>query len=325
MSDSILINILVQSAVMIILCIGFTFIYMMEKFPNFGHTAIAMIGTLIAYALVRIWGYNPYATWLISAVACGILTVGLYFAVVRPIKENGANIITLTFVFFAIAMIIGSLVDVFSYWFLYNQGYPTEGFWLSSYDFTWQGYPGVFIVSIPLCVLLVTALYLFLTRVKLGIAMRAVAENESLAAVLGVNTHEIHILSWFLTGVLAGLVGAIIPLWQYTGLGYTDTFLVVVMAGCVLGGLQSIAGAVIGGFLITLTQKGLTILMISQYGIWAADWEGLIPSIVIFAVLMVEPEGIMGISDKSNSPVKTLRVNLTRLREIVARVSTSLR
>jgi branched-subunit amino acid ABC-type transport system permease component len=324
MPNSILVNIMVQSAVMIILCIGFTFIYMMEKFPNFGHTAIATVGTLIAYALVRIWGYNPYTTWLISAAACGALTVGLYFAVVRPIKENGANIITLTFVFFAIAMVIGSIVDVFSYWFLYNQGYPTEGFWLTSYDFTWQGYPGVFIVSLPLCVVLVTALYLFLTRVKLGIAMRAVAENESLAAVLGVNTHAIHIFSWFLTGVLAGLVGAIIPLWQYSGLGYSDTFLVIVMAGSVLGGLQSIAGAVIGGFLITLAQKGLTLLMITRYGIVAADWEGLIPPIVIFVVLMIEPEGIMGISGKSYSPA-TLRSNLTRFRQIFAKVSTSLR
>jgi branched-chain amino acid transport system permease protein len=320
MPNTILVNIIVQSAVMIILCIGFTFIYMMEKFPNFGHTAIAMIGTLISYALVRIWGFNPYSTWPVSAVICGILTVGLYFAVVRPIKKNGANIITLTFVFFAIAMIIGSLVDVFSYWFLYNQGYPTEGFWLSIFDFRWQGYPGVLIVSLPLCVVIVAALYLFLTRVKLGIAMRATAEDESLAAVLGVNTHGIHILTWFLTGVLAGLVGAIIPLWTYTGLGYSDAFLVIVMAGCVMGGLQSIAGAVIGGFLVTLTQKGLTLFLISQFGIVAADWEGLIPSLVIIAVLMIEPEGIMNIFSKSYSPSKTLRKSLTRLRALVKKV-----
>ncbi len=312
MADAIIVNILVQSAVMIILCIGFTFIYMMEKFPNFGHTAIAMVGTIIAYALVRVWGFDPYTTWPVSAAICGVLTVGLYFAVVRPIKTNGANVITLTFVFFAIAMIIGSLVDVFSYWFLYNQGYPTEGFWLATFDFKWQGYPGVLIVSLPLCAVIVTALYLFLTKVKLGIAMRAVAENESLAAVLGVNTPEIHVLSWFLVGVLAGLVGAIIPLWQYTGLGYTDTFLVIVMAGCVMGGLQSIAGAVIGGLLITLIQKGLTIFLISQFGIAAADWEGLIPSLVIIAVLMIEPEGIMSIFSNSNTSSKNLREIFTR-------------
>jgi branched-subunit amino acid ABC-type transport system permease component len=90
------------------------------------------------------------------------------------------------------------------------------------------------------------------------------------------------------------------------------------MAGCVMGGIQSITGAVIGGLLITLTQKGLTQLMIFQYGIAAADWEGLIPSIVIIAVLMIEPEGIMSIFNKSYSPPKTIREGLTRLR---ARIS----
>jgi branched-chain amino acid transport system permease protein len=244
--------------------------------------------------------------------------VFLYFVVVRPIKANGANIITLTFVFFAIAMIIGSLVDIFSYWFLYNQGYPTEGFWLASFDFTWKGYPGVFIVSLPLCALIVALLYLFLTKVKLGIAMRAVAEDESLAGILGVNTFFIHILTWFMTGVLAGLVGAIIPLWTYSGLGYSDTFLVIVMAGCVLGGLQSIGGAVIGGFLITLTEKGVTLWMISQFGIAAAYWEGLIPTIVIIIILMIIPEGIMSVFSTPFSPVRHIGVSLTQIKKKIA-------
>jgi branched-chain amino acid transport system permease protein len=316
MFSTILIDILIQAAVMIILCLGFTFTFMMEKFPNFGHTAIATVGTLIAFALVRIWGYNPYSTWLVSTAACGFLAVGLYLFVVRPIKTNGANIITLTFVFFAIAMVVGSIVNVFSYWFLYNQGYPAEGFWLASFDFNWQGYPGVFVVTLPLCVVLVIVLYLFFTKVRFGIAVRAAAENEQLAAILGVNTSLIHIFSWFLTGTLAGLAGAIIPLWQYTGLGYTDTYLILVMAGSVLGGLQSIAGAVIGGFLVVVIEKGLTILLIEYYGIGVADWGALIPSLFIVAVIMIEPEGIMGVFDNPPHPIRTLRRGLFHLRRL---------
>ena len=323
MYSPILVDILVQAAVMIILCLGFTFTYMMEKFPNFGHTAIATIGTLIAFALVRIWGYNPYSTWLVSTAACGLLAVGLYLFVVHPIKTNGANIITLTFVFFAIAMVVGSIVNVFSYWLLYNQGYPAEGFWLTPFDFNWQGYPGVFVVTLPLCTVLVIVLYLFFTRVRFGIAMRAAAENEQLAAILGVNTSIVHIFSWFLTGALAGLAGAIIPLWRYTGLGYTDTFLILVMAGSVLGGLQSVAGAVIGGFLVTIIEKGLTILLIKYYGIGVADWGALIPSLFIVAVIMIEPEGIMGVFDNPQHPIRTLRSSLIRLRRLFSRTAHS--
>jgi branched-chain amino acid transport system permease protein len=324
MSSPIFVNTLVQTAVMIILCLGFTFTYMMEKFPNFGHTAIATLGTLLAFSLVRVWGYNPYSTGLISTAACGLLAVGLYLCVVRPIKTNGANIITLTFVFFAIAMIVGSIVDVFSYWFLYNRGYPSEGFWIASFDFNWQGYPGVFMVALPLCAVIVIAFYLFFTKVRLGIAFRAVAENEQLAAILGVNTFSIHIFSWFLTGALAGLAGAIIPLWRYTGLGYTDTFLILVMAGSVLGGLQSFAGAVIGGLLITIVENELTILLIQWYGIAVADWEALIPTIFIVAVIMIEPEGIMGIFDNPHTPIKTLRRSLFRFKRLFSRTVRSI-
>lgn len=315
-----IISIFVQVSIVIILCVGFTFTYMMEKFPNFGHTAIAMVGTMISYALVRIWGFNPYSTWIFSTVFCGFIAVGLYLSVVRPIKTNGANIITLSFVFFAIAMVVGSIVNVFSYWFLYSQGYPAQGFWLTPFDFAWQGYPGVFLVTVPLCAILVITLYLFFTRVRLGVAMRAVAENEPLAAILGVNTSFIHIFSWFLTGALAGMAGAIIPLWQYTGLGYTDTFLIIVMAGCVLGGLQSIAGAVIGGFLVTIVEKGITVLMIELYGIGMMDWEALIPPIFIVTILMIEPEGIMGIFDKPQNPIQALRENLLRFKDQFSRI-----
>ena len=323
MSSPIFVNILIQTAVMIILCLGFTFTYMMEKFPNFGHTAIATLGTVLAFSLVSIWGYNPYSTWLISTVACGLLSVGLYLFVVRPIKINGANVITLSFVFFAIAMIIGSIVDIFSYWFLYNQGYSARGFWTASFDFNWQGYPGVFVVALPLCAVIVIAFYLFFTKVRLGIAFRAVTENEQLAAILGVNTFSIHIFSWFLTGALAGLAGAIIPLWRYTGLGYTDTFLILVMAGSVLGGLQSFAGAVIGGLLITIIENGLTILLINLYGIAMADWEELIPILFIVAVIMIEPEGIMGFFENPHTPIKTLRRSLLRFKRIFSRTVSS--
>jgi branched-chain amino acid transport system permease protein len=220
-------------------------------------------------------------------------------------------------------MIIGSIVDIFSYWFLYNQGYSAQGFWTASFDFNWQGYPGVFVVTLPLCAVLIIAFYLFFTRVRLGIAFRAVAENEQLAAILGVNTPNIHIFSWFLTGALAGLAGAIIPLWRSTGLGYTDTLLVLVMAGSVLGGLQSLAGAVIGGFLVTIIEKVLTILIIEWYGIAVADWEALIPIIFIVAVIMIEPEGIMGIFDNPHTPIKTLKRSLFRFRRLFSRTARS--
>jgi branched-chain amino acid transport system permease protein len=323
MAASSLVSLLVEAAILIILCIGFTLTYMVEKFPNFGHTAIATIGTLLTYGLVKVWGYDPYSTWLISAAACGLLTLIIYFLIVRPIKAHGTNIITLTFVFFAIAEVVGSFVSIFSYWFLYSQHYPQNGFWLANYDFTWGGYPGIFIVTLPLCMVIVVALYIFLSRVKFGIALRAVAENEQLAAIFGVDTQTIHIFSWFLTGSLAGLAGAIIPLWQYTGMGYSDTFLIAVMAGCLVGGLQSVTGAVVGGFILAVSQNWLILLMIIIFGIGAQNWESIIPSLFIVAILIVEPEGIMGFFERNHTPIRTLKMYMSRLMGLISRMINS--
>lgn len=319
MLSPIVVGTLIQTGVVIILCVGFTFTYMVEKFPNFAHTSIATLGTILSYSLVKINGLDPYSTIPLSMAFCGFIGLLLYFIVVRPIKSTGAHEITLTFAFFTVAIMIGSLIDMYSYWFLLSQGSPTAGFSLVSNDFEWQGYPGVLIVTLPICTVLVAALYIFLTKVKQGIAFRAVAEDESLASTLGININIVHVLSWFITGALAGLAGAIIPLWQYTGLGYNDAFLVLVMAGSVMGGLHSVAGAVIGGFLAAFSQKALGELAITLFGIQAVAYESLYPMIFIVVILMIEPHGIMGIFENPHRPIKTLRTTIARIRYILTK------
>ena len=320
MLSPVVVGTLIQTGVVIILCVGFTFTYMVEKFPNFAHTAIATIGTILTFSMVRLFGLNPYWAWPASTLFCGLLGVGIYVFIVRPIKATGAREITLTFAFFAIAQIIGSLVSIYSYWFSRTQGGPASGFRVISEDFTLWGYPGVLIVVVPVCATLVVALYFFMTRMKHGIALRAVAEDEPLASSLGVNINRIHILNWFITGALAGLAGAIIPLWRYTGLGYSDEFLILVMAGSVIGGLHSVTGAVIGGLLAGVAQKALGALMILLFGVGAAEYEALYPMIFIVVILMLEPHGIMGIFENPHTPIKALRGKVASIRAYLNKV-----
>ncbi len=321
MLSPVVVGTLIQTGVVIILCVGFTFTYMVEKFPNFAHTAIATLGTLVTFTMVRLWDLNPYYAWPASTLLCGLLGVGIYVFIVRPIKATGAREITLTFAFFALAQVIGSLVSIYSYWFSRSQGHPASGFRVISEDFTLWGYPGVLIVVVPVCALLVAALYIFMTRMKHGIALRAVAEDEPLASSLGINIKRIHILSWFITGALAGLAGAIIPLWRYTGLGYSDEFLVLVMAGSVMGGLHSVTGAVVGGLLAGVAQKALGALMIAMFGVGASEYEALYPMIFIVAILMIEPHGIMGIFENPHTPMKTLRAKIASIRGYLHKVT----
>jgi branched-chain amino acid transport system permease protein len=147
-------------------------------------------------------------------------------------------VITLTFAFFALTQVFASLINIYSYWYLYERRAPTGGFYFYGGDFTYGGYPGILLVSVPTCLVLVASLWFFLTRVKQGVAFRAVAEDEMLSSSLGINVEGIHLLGWFITGALAGLAGGLIPLWRYTGLDSNQEFLILVMTGSVIGGLK---------------------------------------------------------------------------------------
>lgn len=304
---------LINVSILVALCTGFTFTYMMEKFPNFAHTSYASIGTMVSFYLVKFRGLNPYHTWPIATLVGGCLGVTLYLGVVRQIRSIGMRDITLTFTFYIISQIIYSVIAMFSYWLLVVKGVRSSGFLLRSHDFRVEGMPGIGLVA-PLTVVgLVILLNFFLHYVKFGIAMRATSEDERLASNLGINVEKVHLATWFISGSLAGLAGSILSMWMYTSVNYSDTLLISVMAGSVLGGLHSINGAVIGGLVVAVSKKMMTLTMMNLFGAWIGVYEELFPIVLLFLILAVEPEGLMKLSPRSLS-VHGIRGSLVRLK-----------
>lgn len=322
MSLALVYNTIINISLLVILCIGFTFTFMMEKFPNFAHTSYASIGTVVAFYLVRFRGFNPYQTWPIAVLVCGLLGVLLYVGIVRPIKAQGMREITLTFTFYIMSHLISMSLAIFSYWLLVSKGVQSSGFMLRNYDFRVNGVSGICVVAPITVLLLVAALNVFLYVSKFGVAMRATAEDEFLAASLGVNIQHVHVASWFVSGALAGLAGAIIPLMTGTSINYSDVLLVNVMAGSVLGGLTSITGAIVGGIVVALAKKSLTYTLMTTFGTWVGMYEELIPIVLLFTVLAIEPNGIMAFKWREVS-VHGVKDSLRRLRETLRNLLTS--
>jgi branched-chain amino acid transport system permease protein len=300
-------------SMLILLCTGFTFTHMMEGFPNLAHTSFATIGTICAYHTVRLWGLNPYLAWPSAAFLNGLVGVAIYLTVVRPVRKGGSGEIRLTFALFSLTFIIRSLLSIYSYWVMMSRGFRASGFMLRAYDFEIMGLPGVVIMAPLACVLLVSSLHLFLTRTRFGIAIKATSEDAELASTLGINIQRVHVASWFITGALAGIAGAVIPLWEYTSLGYSDKMMVNVMAGSVLGGLDSVYGAVIGGALFAVAHVYLPGLLALPFGPWMTKYKSLVPILVIFLILMLEPRGMMGLSSRLSAYRERLGGLLLRL------------
>ena len=309
-----IIGFIIYSSLVIILCIGFSLTYLMEKFPNFAHTSYASIGTMISYSMVRLLGYNPYLSTPICLIIGGLLGIILYLLVVKPLQDRGRKGIELTFAMFALSIILSATVNVFSYWIFITYGFRTSGFMLIEYDFNLIGHPGIFFIAPLLSISLVLFLHLFLTRTNFGIALRAAAEDPRLAESLGINLFHIHLLSWFMTGAMSMLAGSLLPLWLPTNLGWSDALLVSVIAGSVVGGLDNIYGSILGGVLVSLAQKILPSLMVGLLGVWIAGYESLTPILIIVVVLMVEPNGIMGVLYEEHPRFWALWRRVTRAR-----------
>ena len=223
--------IIIEPCLIALLCLGFSFTYNMEKFPNFAQIGLAAMGSMITFYLVLYLGFSPYLAVPFAAGFCGLLGVFLYLSIVRPLRRHGGyRDITLTLAFLAVSLILRTFYFMFSYWSSVARKIPGRGYNVSRYDFIVFDMPSIAIIAPIACILLVTILYLFLTRNSFGVTLRAVAEDESLAAILGIDTYRTHIASWLLVGTLAGFAGSMLSIDRGMSSEF-DILFVIVMAG----------------------------------------------------------------------------------------------
>jgi len=280
---------------MIMFTVGFTFTYMMEGFPNFAHTTYAGIGGIVTFYVTTFYHINPYLTWPLAALFGGILGSLLYLGVVKPIKRNGGyQDITLTLTFIVLATVMPNLFYIFNYWARYSASAPTRGYNLRSFDFVWNGYPGIALVSTITCIALIIWLRYFLSQNKLGLSLRAVSENPELAATIGVDTGRAHMASWFISGALSALVGSIMTIYRGVGIAGPDGLIISIMAGAIMGGVYSIYGAIIGGLFVALAQDILKDIFYIFFGLGIERWAQLLPLSFLLIALTFFPNGFFG-------------------------------
>ncbi|MFA9495633.1 MAG: branched-chain amino acid ABC transporter permease [Candidatus Bathyarchaeota archaeon] len=303
---------MINISIMAVLCIGFTFTYMMEGFPNLAHTSYAIIGAVTTFYLTRFHRFNPYDTWPFSILVGGLFGVFIFVAIVRPIKRHGGyQDVTLTFSSLAIATVLGGLSWVFSYWSAMGNA-PTQSYNLSYLDFWLNGRPGIVYVGMGTCILISVYMYIFLTRTTTGISLRATAEDEGLAEVVGINSFRVHCVSWFISGGLASLAGSIVVIHQGMTPTGSDALLVSVMTGSILGGLDSITGAIIGGVFVGVSQKILSTLLFWLFGLDVLVWAGVYPIVFLVIALFFFPNGVL---KGTEIDLKWIRKRLARLRK----------
>lgn len=304
---------IIYSNLLMLLSIGFTFAYLTAKVPNFAHGGNAGIGIYVTFTIVRILDLNPYFAILLAFPICGLTSALIYKGVIQALKRRGAGLISLSIATIAAQMMIFACINIYADYMRGLAGQYARLFLFRNQDFELVGLPGVLLVSTVLAVTIITMLHVMLTRTKFGIATRATVENDDLAGTLGIDTELVSLVSWFLTGSLAGIAGSLLPLW-FQSTPYTGTaILISVFSASVVGGMSSIYGAMVGGYLIGLTEVLGTIFLADQLGSWVVPYRPLIPLIAMFIILLRVPEGFAGIAEK---------INISQIRESVFSLST---
>ncbi|MBP1911980.1 branched-chain amino acid ABC transporter permease [Thermococcus stetteri] len=277
-----------------LLALGLTLTYITTAVPNFAHGSFAVIGSYLAYTLLVAWGINPYIAVVPAFIIGGLFGTAVYLLTIRPLIKKGASVDMLMMATLAIDIILygslGAYSDYLSGLFKRN----ASKFVFTNIDFTIGNVPGRLVMSTLLVLGTLLGLYILLYKTKFGIALRASMENPALAEAMGIDVEMTRLFSWFLAAAVAGMVGAVLPFLQETVPGTGGFIIVSVFAASIVGGLRNIAGGLIGGYIIGLSESLVTYGLSDVLGTGVLVYSKVVSLLIMVVVLLVLPEGITG-------------------------------
>ncbi len=276
-----------------LVALGYTMVYGVLKMINFAHGDLFMWGAylgLTGMTLLVGWATQGSA-WMIAPVAIlVILVVALAGVLVervayRPLRSAGrlAPIISALGVAFILESLARNLYG--AKWQTYPSGVtPSGGLMLSG---------GVRIGIMQIAVLIASfvlmgALYLFVQRTRLGMAMRAVSLDANVSRLMGVDVDRIISVVFLIGPGLGGAAGLIVALY-YGSFDFTLgwTFGLKAFIAAILGGIGNIPGAMLGGMLLGVVETLAS-------GYISPQWKDVIAYIVLILILLFRPTGLLG-------------------------------
>jgi branched-chain amino acid transport system permease protein len=293
-----IINGLVQGSVYALVALGYTMVYGIMGLINFAHGEVVMIGTMVTITVagglikagfpVALAGTLGLAS---SVIVCMILGWGLERIAYRPLR----NAPRLTPLITAIGM---SIVLQNVAMMIWGRNYLTFPSLLPKVDFELAGanFTAIQLIIVVVSALTMGGLLLLVYRTKLGMAMRATAQNAAVASLMGVNSNRVIAAAFIIGSALAALAGVMVGTY-YEIAHYQMGFLLGLKAftAAVLGGIGNLAGAMVGGVLLGIIEAlGAGYIGDLTDGFFGSNYQDIFAFIVLICVLMFKPSGLFG-------------------------------
>jgi branched-chain amino acid transport system permease protein len=278
-------NAIIAGAIYSLVALGFNLIYSTARFFDLGYGALAAVGGYAVYYFYKILGLNLELSILLGVVLAGVLGLLLYEVVYRQLRAHKASSTVLLVASLGVLTVIQAVIAI-----LFTSQFQTLSRDVGS-ERIYQVFGGVItqtqvlILAAALGIMLVLGCVLRYTL--FGKAVRAVADDEEVSAIVGINTNRILAIIFFIGSAIGGLAG--IGVGFDTGIQPTIglSLLLKGIIAAIIGGIGSVWGGVLGAFLLAA---------IENLGAWqfAGEWKDAIAFVVLIIFLLFRPQGILG-------------------------------
>jgi branched-chain amino acid transport system permease protein len=285
-----------NGAIWALIAIGYTLVYGIIELINFAHGDVFMIGSFTAAGFWTTIGlglttgplglvFGLLLTMVVCMLVCGSLNVLIERVAYRPLRNAPKLAPLITAVGFSFI-----LQNVGLLWLGGNQAGVTD---LINENKTVFSIGGVVIhradvLAIGVTIPLVIALGWFISRTRLGRAMRATAQDPEAARLMGINVNTTISATFMIGGLLAGAAGLIFALYETT-IWYFQGFEagLIAFTAAVMGGIGNVRGAVLGGFIIGCIQQ----LSDARFG---PQWTPVVVFGYLIMIMVLRPRGLLG-------------------------------
>ncbi|MFN7249530.1 MAG: branched-chain amino acid ABC transporter permease [Anaerobacillus sp.] len=276
---------IVVGSIYALVALGFVLIYKASDALNLANGEFVLIGSYICLTLVSVYQIPFLLAFLITLVFNALLGMTVERIVLRPLIN--APVISVIMATIGLASLLGGLVHMI--W-----GYQTK-----SFPPIFPSTPirlgeiiisPVYLWSFVIVMVLLVAFTLFFKFSKMGLAMRAVADDQMAALSMGISIKKVYAITWGIAALVAAVGGVLLG--NINGVNSSMvTIGLTVLPVVILGGLDSIPGAIVGGFIIGIVQN-----LAAGYlqPILGGGIKEVIPFIIITIILMIKPHGLFG-------------------------------
>lgn len=283
-----LVNGLTIGGIYALIAVGYTMVYGVIQLINFAHGEVYMLGAFFAATFIIVMGM-PFYMAFILAMACGAIC-GMLLDVIayRPLRRSPRLACLIT----AIGMSIFLQNLAMLIWGSRPKPFPSQSLpeWFNTtWVFSNFRLTGFHLFVFGVTIIMMVGLNLLIKKTRFGKAMRAVAQNKTMAALAGINVNKVITLTFAVAGSMGAAAGLLVGAYYnslYPTMGYVAG--VKAFAAAVLGGIGSVPGAMLGGIVLGVAEAMGAGYLSSLYR------DGISYGVMILVIVFI-PAGFFGV------------------------------